>query len=301
MIVTYSKIDSVAMRAFTVYRSLFVSVCVFATIYLMMIIFKMTREASPIPSAATNTRVHPYIDYQFIPHAIYMTAKSESHVAQDVKASWFYQNPKYGYKIYNDSEAEAFVKLYMSKAVYDTYLSMPTPVLKADYFRYIVIYVLGGVYADSDTLCLKPVSSWSNGIANLSGIVSIEYFNINDHRTCEESTFATNTQFVQWTLMMRPGHPILKSVIDKIRDHTPAMLSKKTWTNCDILNWTGPGIWSQAIMETLEIDRTKVDGSKPFQVKDILILPRIAFDASDVDYHYEGKVKHLFSGSWKSS
>lgn len=30
-------------------------------------------------------------------------------------------------------------------------------------FRYIVLYINGGTYTDTDTLCVKPISSWSDG------------------------------------------------------------------------------------------------------------------------------------------
>ncbi|CAF3438532.1 unnamed protein product, partial [Rotaria sp. Silwood2] len=52
-------------------------------------------------------------------------------------------NPKHSYLFFNDAEAEKFVRKHMSKAVIHAYNIMPMAVLKADFFRYIAIYILG--------------------------------------------------------------------------------------------------------------------------------------------------------------
>lgn len=61
----------------------------------------------------------------------------------------------------DDSEAEVFVSTYFSDYISQLYKSYPLGVMKADFWRYAAIYVHGGVYADIDTRCLRPIKEWT--------------------------------------------------------------------------------------------------------------------------------------------
>lgn len=37
---------------------------------------------------------------------------------------------------------------------------MPKSILKADFFRYLILFARGGVYTDIDTVSLKPIDEW---------------------------------------------------------------------------------------------------------------------------------------------
>ncbi|KAI9293147.1 hypothetical protein K502DRAFT_325468 [Neoconidiobolus thromboides FSU 785] len=245
---------------------------------------------------------YPTVEYETIPSYIHMTAKSIDHVYPKVIKMWTEKNPTYEYKIYNDAEIDAIVKEYMPADIYEAFQSLPVPVLKADYFRYIILYLKGGVYSDTDTLCLRSIDNWTDGIANVDMIVSIEQFDPEVGYYCRDEGFARDIQFIQWTMASRKGHPILWSVINKIKEITPKMLNQTSWNNCDILDWTGPGIWSDAILEHLNLeDVYELDIEKGKLIDGIYFLPRVGFTSGDESFYYEGRVQHLFWGSWKKS
>jgi len=58
------------------------------------------------------------------------------------------QNPEYSYRYYNGSERRQFIKDNMSPTVLDCYEKLIPGAFKADLFRYSIVYIHGGCYAD---------------------------------------------------------------------------------------------------------------------------------------------------------
>jgi alpha 1,6-mannosyltransferase len=225
-----------------------------------------------------------------------MTCKEHKNIYSKVLNSWTNKNQGYDLIVYNDKQSEELVKTHLSKEIYVIYMLLPKPVMKADMFRYIVLYINGGTYTDTDTLCVKPISSWSDG-KDVDMVIAIESYKPNRIYKCSDDGFARNIQFIQWSISSAKNHPILLDVINKIKDITPHMMSKSNLTDCDILNWTGPGIWCDSILSHIGDSKINVKGST--YINGVYVLPRIAFSAGDVEYNYQGKAQHLFWGSWK--
>lgn len=58
-------------------------------------------------------------------------------------------------------------------------------------------------------------------------------------------------QIVQWTIAAQPGHPVFLDVLDRIVGkwlEEESNKSKQSWDDETVLNWTGPGPWSDAIL-----------------------------------------------------
>lgn len=81
------------------------------------------------------------------------------------------------------------------------------PVLKADLVRYLLVFTFGGVYTDTDTICLKPIRNWGDGKPDISLIVGVEA-DAKDIPDWEKS-YGRQLQMVQWTFAAAPGHPVL--------------------------------------------------------------------------------------------
>ena len=133
----------------------------------------------------------------------------------------------------------------MPPSIIHAYENMPWAVLKADYFRYISIYVLGGVYSDIDTICLRSIDTWTDNYTNINFIVGIEA-----ESPTWKRDFARPLQLCQWTFAATPNHPILKRLIDNIEKQTKVFLNGNLSLSL-IMNWTGPGIWTDAVFDYL--------------------------------------------------
>ncbi len=74
-----------------------------------------------------------------------------------VMLSWTTHNPQSGYTVFDDAGARAFLATHYGGVIVQTYDACHHPAMKADYFRAAFLYHAGGVYADADELCLRPL------------------------------------------------------------------------------------------------------------------------------------------------
>lgn len=152
-------------------------------------------------------------------------------VAQ-VRNKWSSLNNEIGMRYMGDEEALAFVEENFDKSVLDAFKGFPLGVMRADFWRYLVVYTYGGMYADVDVEPNVPIRDWledENGWQRCSMVVGQE----------------NSVHISQWTFAATPKHPALKAVIDLIVDRYQAGL-KLNYTHF-VHYHTGPGVFTTAI------------------------------------------------------
>jgi mannosyltransferase OCH1-like enzyme len=174
-----------------------------------------------------------------IPKVIWQTYKDPFDQLQpymlDAVNTWKILNPEYEYRYMDDSQAAQFILEEYGQEWHDLFVGLPVGVMRGDLWRYMIIYKYGGIYTDLDTECLNPINTWLNE----------EYEMI----VCPE----TNLHFCQWTFAASAGNPILKSVLDTIKEK----LINPTYGSPHFVHThTGPAVWTEGIMKALDI---KVD------------------------------------------
>ena len=60
-------------------------------------------------------------------------------------------NPGYVHKIYTDIEIDEFVNINFPGEITECYNTLNIIVAKVDFWRYLILYKLGGVYIDIDS------------------------------------------------------------------------------------------------------------------------------------------------------
>lgn len=150
----------------------------------------------------------------------------------DAINTWKTLNPEYEYRYMDDLQAAQFVLEEYGQEWYDIFLNLPLGVMRGDLWRYMVIYKHGGVYADLDTECLNPIKVW----------LKEDY----DMIVCPE----TDIHFCQWTFAASAGNPILKSVLDTIKEK---LLSPEYGLPHFVHTHTGPSIWTEGINKALDL------------------------------------------------
>ncbi|ODV97098.1 hypothetical protein PACTADRAFT_48853 [Pachysolen tannophilus NRRL Y-2460] len=280
----------------------------------------------------------PYEPEKSIPKKIWQTWKVEEDdetFPKNFRAfvnSWKTKNPTFNAMVIPDSACDELIKhLYETvPEVLKAYQLMPKKILKADFFRYLILYARGGTYSDIDTVSLKPVSTWLTfnetieGVTNNPGlVVGIE---ADPDRPDWAEWYARRIQFCQWTIQAKAGHPMLRELIAKITEITHSKLERGMLNKIegkdaggDIMNWTGPGIFTDTVFEYLnniysngiatvepQIDWKYFTGMKiPKIVDDVLVFPITCFSpgvgqmgsksiSDELAY-----VRHMFEGSWK--
>lgn len=168
-----------------------------------------------------------------IPRTIWQTYKTQQLPtrALECQQSWKAQTDC-EYHFLDDNQIKQFIRREMPPRVFKVFEALPLGVMKADLWRYCVVYVEGGIYADIDSMALQPLSAW-NILPEHKFVFGLE----------------NDIHFCQWTFASVPGHPILKAVIDLV----VAECEKGIDTSDEhfVHHHTGPGMWTRAIHQVL--------------------------------------------------
>ena len=97
-----------------------------------------------------------------IPRVIYQTFKSARLPPGLEKAAqtWQDMNPDYSYELFDDAKMHTYVFEHFGEREWMALRSAPSGALKADLWRYLVIGREGGIYADVDSVCERPLGEW---------------------------------------------------------------------------------------------------------------------------------------------
>jgi len=221
-----------------------------------------------------------------IPKKIFQTHKNFNYMINKQKTKQSYnswnQYKDFEYNFYTDEECEQFIKNNFDENVYKAYMKCPIPVMKADLWRYCIIYKYGGIYADADTICLRDPNI---------------FLEKRSYMVCIPET--DNIHICNWVFAAPEGSPILKSIIDLSVERILNNFEKKQHM---VHYYTGPGVFRDGIQLFLE-------------KKDLIIFSNTSLysyayknywlHVFDNPLHFENNiVKHLLSGTdkdgWKN-
>lgn len=69
-------------------------------------------------------------------------------------------NPDLERILQDDEDMAGFILKFYGPKMQELYHSFPFGVMRSDFWRYAVVYAKGGIYADTDVKCLKPLRDW---------------------------------------------------------------------------------------------------------------------------------------------
>ncbi|KAE8155130.1 hypothetical protein BDV25DRAFT_146602 [Aspergillus avenaceus] len=223
------------------------------------------------------------------------------------------KNPTHRAEILTDQLGERFVnESFASRPdIIETYFSLPLPIHKADFLRYLILYAEGGIWSDLDVSCEDvPISNWlpAEFQERANVVVGLEFdVGWGDH---------IFRQFATWTIMAAPKSPHMLRVIDDIVDAMREVTqSGQLPTNMidTVVDFTGPRRFTRGILESLG---SAVNGTispdsfthllEPKMIEDVVIMPGYSFSASVNKYDPSDVVgpplvKHHYAGSWKNA
>lgn len=147
-----------------------------------------------------------------IPKRIHQTWKSKtSNPSIDVlRNTWIEQHPGFTYHYYDDTDIADFICRYFDERVQSVFKRIKNGSLKADFFRYCVLYVHGGVYVDVDISCIVPLTDVL--CFDTDELVSASDFQERDHQP-PNNDYRLDTMY-QAFLCAKPFHPFLRYMIN---------------------------------------------------------------------------------------
>ncbi|KAI5952634.1 OCH1 [Candida jiufengensis] len=308
--------------------------------------FQSNSKNLVVPSNKVSEQLSIYFPYDInsdFPKIIWQTWKvglnDESFPKRykNYQLTWDEKNPNYKHYILPDEQCDIMInELYqVVPDVAKAYKIMPKSILKADFFRYLILFARGGVYSDIDTVSLKPIDTWPSAQREIWGrfnpaglVVGIE---ADPDRPDWAEWYARRIQFCQWTIQSKKGHPMLRELISRITELTLTREIKHQLTKTlgkdeggDIMNWTGPGIFTDFVFQYMNLILQSTENTvkkkteqiidwklfsgmeQPIVIDDVLILPITSFSPDVEQMGAKSSndplalVKHIFAGVWKN-
>lgn len=117
-------------------------------------------------------------NHKMTPHILIQTWKTHSlpDVFEKYRQEWISYTPNFKHILFDDKEIRDFIIKYFPNYL-KKFDSFTFNIEKVDFFRYAILYVLGGVYADLDTHPIKPIDKWVNLNKIVLGREPIEHAN----------------------------------------------------------------------------------------------------------------------------
>lgn len=117
---------------------------------------------------------------------------------------WQRRNPRWTYRLWDDASLRALM-LARAPDWWAVYAVQPEFEAKADIARYALLHAIGGLYADIDTECRRPIAPLL--ARSGSRLQATYYSDIRDPLEC-----ATNS-----VMASSPGHPIWPLVLGRVQ------------------------------------------------------------------------------------
>jgi hypothetical protein len=183
-------------------------------------------------------------------------------------------NPSYQYFFFDEKSRFEFLKSNFSKDIVDIYKKVhpKASVVRADLFKYLFAYKMGGVYLDVKSTVTGGVdrviaphdrfllAHWPN-----EGKSKYEGFGLHPELTA----YFRRGEIVQWFIISEPEHPYLKAVVDRVVDNLENYDSGRHGSGKDaIIRLTGPIAYTHAIAGVLtEKDHRYIEDTETAGIK----------------------------------
>jgi mannosyltransferase OCH1-like enzyme len=176
--------------------------------------------------------------------------------------TWKEKNPEFEYVYMSEKECYDFILENYDQKHADIYSGLTHKAMKGDWWRYLVVNKLGGVYMDIDTVCRKPILDE----------LSLDYDFITTLDLVPDALFS------QWGFGSSANHPILNNLINYILENYDNYPANKEEIKTDL---TGPTAFHNSILEVLKgavSDLVEIAKSKTIEHKDFAESKKISIE-----------------------
>jgi mannosyltransferase OCH1-like enzyme len=188
---------------------------------------------------------------KYIPKKIYQLISDKNKISSEFQKNINYiknLNPDWEYTLYDDND---MINYIVSNYGYDMlkYYNKINPkygAAKADFFRYLLMYIEGGVYLDIKSAIKFPLNEV---------ILSDDEYLIShwDFPNMVREVDPSYGEYQQWHIICRPYHPFLHAVINKVIENIDNYSIQRFGVGKNgVLRVTGPIAYTNAIYPIIE-------------------------------------------------
>ena len=195
-----------------------------------------------------------------IPSVIRQTFPRRDALPEEIEANirhLRHLNPYHEYCFYDDSDVVAFIGDSYGEAVLQEFqrIGPEYGAARADLFRYLLMYKLGGIYLDIKSTAVIP---FDRSLSATDQFLLSQWEATGEGEPFEgwgknaECAHVPGGEFQQWHIIAAPGHPFLRAVIAQVLDN---IQEYRPWVHgvgrLGTLRTTGPRVYTRTIFPLL--------------------------------------------------
>lgn len=187
---------------------------------------------------------------KYIPKKIFQVIADKNNINDEFQKNIEFMrsnNPDWDYTLYDDRDIENYISAnYPSEFLkYYKRINPKYGAARADFFRYLLMYLEGGVYLDIKSAVKIPLT--------IALLPDDEYLLAHWDAPVKFSEIGnTDGEFQQWHIICRPRHPFLYAVIQEVMRNIDNYKQNEIGVGKPaVLRVTGPIAYTKAILPLL--------------------------------------------------
>jgi len=159
-----------------------------------------------------NEKKKKVIEKIDIPKIIHQYVRSKDSISahtQNNINSWKSLNSDWEHKLYDFTDIKKFMQTYHSKVI-DLWNVLDFEE-KIEMWKYAVLETFGGVYADANCFCVKPINQWLSTYDKSNILIGLEHLYV-PKEILNEKKLTDSIQFDTHTIVSAPGHEIITNM-----------------------------------------------------------------------------------------
>jgi mannosyltransferase OCH1-like enzyme len=216
-------------------------------------------------------------------HQIWWTGQLPQPYAE-WRAGWVANHSGWIHRLYDQSQMIGVVK---DRAPHwsRTFSALPRMIQKIDFFRYLIVYLDGGLYADVDMISYLPCDPL---LSEASCVLSIEH-RLNS-RLQAELGYKRPWQFANFVFAAAPGHPFFAALLESIAQQTGMPAPSD---DC-VEELTGPRLLTRLAYTLSSEQRGEIRILPQVHLNPPFFYPRLGPLARNI------YARHLCAGDWRT-
>jgi predicted O-linked N-acetylglucosamine transferase (SPINDLY family) len=188
-----------------------------------------------------------------IPKLIHQTVARKSDLTDAFRANISHikqLNGTWTHYLYDDAECDRFIRTHYDRSIYQSYVRIDPAygAAKADFFRYLVLYKLGGVYLDIKSTTTKPLDD----VLRPNDAFILSHWQNKKGQRYERwgmwPELDQNGEYLTWCIVSAPNHPFLREVIGTVQKNIETYDPARDGAGkLAVLRITGPIAYTLAI------------------------------------------------------
>lgn len=222
-----------------------------------------------------------------IPRILHQTWRNEALPPRFARwsQSWRHWHPDWDYRFYTDEDIRKIIRDRAPRWL-PAFDSMTLPVLRIDFFRYVIVYLDGGLYADLDMIAYKPSDALLSGA---SCVLSVEHELTRSRQRA--LNFAEPFQLANCIFAAVPRHPFLSELIEEIVRN----VAKPVMRDADVLERSGPYLVTRMAFTLAPSRRGSIKVLPQIHWMPPREYPRIGPLGTNI------YARHIGSGTWRAA